>query len=298
MQEFKTFCKNSTKLFTFATTNNKSMMNFQIEKAVQIQKSALFLFSMFMVLFSSAQDFEVAPTKLDFNCEPGQIQTKVVTIRNHSLVKQQFTLTLGDMQKDSTGKSTTKVDPNRSCKDWITINPSFFDLNSNESKEVKIVMQVPPGQNQTRWATIYVQPTEEQTSMTADKAMKTGIRVKPRIGIRVIQSPKSNTNYKADISDLKEITKPKDSLRTFEVKVTNTGDKLIEGKVYLILSDLATAKEIKAKPAKVSVLPDNKRMVKLVMPANIPPGKYSLAAILDYGNGSALEAVQMQIEVK
>lgn len=274
------------------------MMNFQIEKAVQIQKSALFLFSMFMVLFSSAQDFEVAPTKLDFNCEPGQIQTKVVTIRNHSLVKQQFTLTLGDMQKDSTGKSTTKVDPNRSCKDWITINPSFFDLNSNESKEVKIVMQVPPGQNQTRWATIYVQPTEEQTSMTADKAMKTGIRVKPRIGIRVIQSPKSNTNYKADISDLKEITKPKDSLRTFEVKVTNTGDKLIEGKVYLILSDLATAKEIKAKPAKVSVLPDNKRMVKLVMPANIPPGKYSLAAILDYGNGSALEAVQMQIEVK
>jgi hypothetical protein len=145
---------------------------------------------------------------------------------------------------------------------------------------------------------IYVQPTEEQTSMAADKAMKAGIKVKPRIAIRVIQSPMSNTNYKATISDLKEITKPKDSLRTFEAKISNIGDKPIEGKVYLILSDLTTAKEIKAKPVKVSVLPDNKRIVKLVMPANVPPGKYSMAAILDYGSNSALEAVQMQIEVK
>lgn len=267
-----------------------------------IQKIRLSLsfcfFSSSLLLSINAQDFEVSPTKLDFTCEPGQVQTKTVTIRNHSNTKQQFNLILGDMQKDSTGKSSTKVVPNRSCKDWIVLNPSFFDLNSNESREVKVSMQVPPGQNNTRWAMIYVQPTEEQTSMAADKAMRTGIKVKPRIGIRVTQSPKSNTNYNATISELKEITQPKDSLRTFEVKVHNIGDKIIEGKVYLILSDLVTAKEIKAKPVKVSVLPDNKRIVKLKMPPNVPSGKYSLAAILDYGNNSALEAVQMHIEVK
>lgn len=274
------------------------MKNFWVEF---IEKAKLSLFCFFLsilFLFADAQDFEVAPTKLDFACEPGQVQTKVVTVRNHANVKQQFNLILGDMQKDSTGKSSTKVSPTRSCKDWIVLNPSFFELNSNESKEVKVSMQVPPGQNNTRWAIIYVQPTEEQTSMAADKAMRTGIKIKPRIGIRVVQSPKSNTNYNATISDLKEVTQSKDSLRTFEVKVSNIGDKVIEGKVYLILSDLATAKEIKTKPTRVSVLPDNKRIVKLRMPPNVPPGKYSLAAILDYGNNYALEAIQIHIEVK
>ena len=159
-------------------------------------------------------------------------------------------------------------------------------------------MQVPPGKSQTCWGIIYVSPTEEQTSTNAEKTLNAGIRIKPRIGIHVIQSPKSNTNYKGAISDLKEITQAQDTLRTFQVKINNTGDKVIDGKIYLIASNLSTAKEIKAKPVKVTVFPGNKRMSKLILPKNIPPGKYSLAAILDYGNNSTLEAVQMNIDVK
>lgn len=252
----------------------------------------------FICSLSFAQDFEVAPSKLEYDCEPGQIQTKTVTIQNHSNQKQKFTLVIADTQTDSLGKPSTKINPKRSCKEWITLSPSFFDINPNESAEVKVVMQVPPGQSQTRWAMIYVTPTEEQTSIDADKNMKTGIKVRPRIGIRVIQSPKSNTNFKAIISDLKEVTQAKDTLRIFEVKISNTGDKVIEAKLYLVLSNLTTAKETKEKPVKISVLPDNKRITKLTLPKNIPPGKYSLAAILDYGGNSALEAVQMNIEVK
>lgn len=255
-------------------------------------------FLFFISVFSFAQDIEVAPAKLNYDCEPGQIQTKNVTVQNHSNQKQQFSLILGEMQTDSSGKAVKKINPDRSCKDWITINPSFFEANPNEVKEIKVSMQVPAGLSQTRFAIIYVTPTEEQTSLSADKKMQTGIRVKPRIGVKVTQSPKSNTNYKGTLSDLKEITKEKDTLRTFEVKVINTGDKVIEGKIYLVLSDLTSAKEIKAKPIKITVMPDNKRMSKLLLPKNAPPGKYSLAAILDYGNNSALEVVQMNIEIK
>ena len=134
--------------------------------------------------------------------------------------------------------------------------------------------------------------------VAADKQMKTGIKVKPRIGVRVIQSPKSNTNYKATISALKEITQQKDTVRSFQVKIKNTGDKVLDGKIYLVLSNLETAKEIKAEPVKTTVYPGNSKMVNLNMPKNVPLGKYSLAAILDYGNNSTLEAVQMNVEVK
>ena len=159
-------------------------------------------------------------------------------------------------------------------------------------------MQVPPAHSETRWAMIYVTAAEEQTSLSADKQMKAGLKVKPRIVIRVVQSPKSNINFKGALSNLKEVTEAKDTLRTFQVKISNTGDKLIDSKVYLVLSDLQTAKEIKAKPERVTVFPGNIRIVKLTMPANVPSGKYSLAAILDYGNNSTLEAVQMNVEVK
>ncbi|HEY4800741.1 MAG TPA: hypothetical protein VII99_16795, partial [Bacteroidia bacterium] len=111
-------------------------------------------------------------------------------------------------------------------------------------------------------------------------------------------SPKSNSNYKGRISDLKEISKAKDTLRTFQVNISNIGDKLLDGKVYLIASNLETAKEIKNTPKLISVLPGEIKQVPIDLPRNIPSGKYSLAAILDYGNNSSLEAVQINIEVK
>ena len=262
-----------------------------------MHKNLLFpVFSCLLLVFTSisvahSQDFEVAPVKLNYNCEAGQIQTKTMTIRNHSTQKEQFTLTVADMQLDS-GKN------NKSCKDWITINPSFFDVNPNESMEVKVIMQVPPGQSSTVGAIIHVTATEEQTSIGADRQMKSAVKVRPRIAVKVVQSPRSNTKYKGAISNLKEITQAKDTARSFEVKISNTGDKMLEGKIYLVLSNLETAKEIKAKPKKASLFPGTSKNIILSMPQNVPAGKYSLAAILDYGNNSSLEAVQINIQVK
>jgi len=261
-------------------------------------------FILSLTLFCSvlhSQDFEVAPVKLIFSCEQGQIASQNMSIKNHANQKQQFNVTISDIKQDSASiinKPDEKNPTNKSCKDWLTLSPTFFELNPNESKEVKVVMQVPPGHSETRWAMIYISVTEEQTSMAADKQMKAGLKIKARVGVKVIQSPKSNTNFNATITDLKEITQAKDSVRMFQVKVLNTGDKVIEPKIYLVYSNLETAQEIKAKPVRSALLPGNVKVLKLASPKNIPPGKYSLAAILDYGNNSSLEAVQMNIEVK
>lgn len=246
---------------------------------------------LFFLPFSYTQDFEVAPVKIFFDCEPGEVQTKTMTVRNHSNEKQQFILVAADMKVDS-GKT------GKSCKDWMTINPSFFDLNPNETKEIKVVMQVPPNESSTRGAMIYVSATEEQNSLGVDNQLKSAIKVRPRIGVKVVQSPKSNKNYKGAISNLKEITQPKDTVRTFQVKVSNTGDKMVEGKVFVVLSNLETAQEIKQKPLKASLFPGTSKTMTLFLPKNVPPGKYSLAAILDYGKNSTLEAVQMNVDVK
>ena len=251
------------------------------------------LFASFLSV-SYAQDFEVAPVKLNYDCEAGEIQTKMMTVRNHANTKQQFSVDVSDMVFDDTIKSMK----NRSCKDWLTVNPSFFDLNPNESFDVKVILQVPPGEFSTRGALIHVSATEEQTAFSADKQMKSAVKLRPRIGVKVVQSPRSNNNYKGAISGLKEVTLPKDTVRTFHVVISNPGDKMLNGKVYLVLSNLETAKEIKDKPRKVSLFPGTSKTMTLYFPKEAPVGKYSMAAILDYGNNSALEAVQMNVEVR
>ena len=120
----------------------------------------------------------------------------------------------------------------------------------------------------------------------------------PRIIILVKQSPRSNNNYKATISGLKEVTKQGDKQRSFEVLITNNGDNVIDANVNLALADMQTAKEQKFNPVKVSVYPDASRVVKLQLPEIVAKGKYALAAILDYGHRQPLGGTQMLLEVK
>lgn len=261
-----------------------------------IVASFIFLFTAFLAL---SQDFEVAPAKIDFSVEPGQVGATKVTITNHSGIKQGFKIVLGDVVFDKDGNKTNHPagSTENSCADWLTIAPAYFELNPNENRQIDVSIQVPTGKNKTAWAMIYVKPAVEQKPIDADKEMATGIIITPRIGIYVVQSPKSNNNYSAIIESFKEVTKETDSLRTFEVKVFNNGDKEIDGKVHMLISNLTTLKEKKVGPKKTGMLPGTSKTLTFILPENTKPGKYALAAILDYGHNTALEGAQLIIEV-
>ncbi len=247
-----------------------------------------------------AQDFEVAPVIMNFDANPGQIQKKKLTIRNHANVKQSFTFDFGDYEVNEEGKKVRQSagTSKRSCASWTTVTPNLITLNPNEEREVMVLMTVPKDGFSTKWGMIYVQASTEQQGNEIDKQLATGIKVTPRIAILISQSPKTNHNYKGKIYNLKEVTTEKDSLKTFEVVVENTGDKIIEGSVQLLLANMETANETKYKPEKNRVFPGEKRTFTLTLPNNIPQGKYVLAAVLNYGHGSNLEGTQLLLEFK
>ncbi len=263
-------------------------------------KWALILTMLLLKTTGWAQDFEVAPITLNFAVEPGEMESQIITVRNHGNKPESFVLALGDTKKNSRGKSI-KVAPGttaRSCADWITLNPSFFELAPSEAKEIEVLMQVPPSGESSRWGVIYVKIAREQSALEVDKIVAAGITVSPRIVVNVYQSPASNAKYFAKISKLVEVSNPQDSLRVFNVEIENTGDKRIDCKLYLVASNLETASESKTSPVRITMLPEEIRVVELKLPANLSPGPYSLAAILDYGHRTNLEAVQLQINIK
>lgn len=257
-----------------------------------------FLFS--LATFTYSQDFEVAPVLMSFTANPGEIQKKEINLINHSSKPQQYNFKLSDYELDIEGnkKAVPLGTSKRSCSDWITLNPSIVELNPNQSATVEVLMAVPKDGFKTRWSMIYVEASKERSAFEADKNLATGVVIIPRIVILVKQTPESNKNYKASISELKETTKPGIKLRSFEVKVSNTGDNIIEANVSLALANMETAKEEKFSPVKVTVYPDAVRIVKLQLPLELTNGKYALAAILDYGHRQALEGTQLMLDVK
>ena len=247
-----------------------------------------------------AQDFEVAPVLVSFDANPGEVQSQKLTIRNHSNERQRFLLTMADYISDEKGtrKSLEAGSTDRSLINLLTINPSFIDLNPNESAEVDLNISVPQTFFKTCWGMVLVEVAREQTASGADKQLATGVLILPRITVLVKQSPNANQNFQGKVTGLTEVSQEGKVFRTFEAVVSNTGDKILEAKVFLALANLATAEEQSFKPTNVTIYPGQDRRVQLSLPVNPEKGTYAVAFLMDYGKRSALEGAQIMLEIK
>lgn len=261
--------------------------------------SAFIIFFLFLNNVKG-QDFEVAPVRLEFDAEPASSQTKVLNVKNHSNRKVSYTVVLADFLPSSTGEKKT-LPPNstkRSCANWININPSFFELNPGDDIQIQVSMLVPGDQYGSAWCILYIQPTREQTSWSADKNLGAGVSVTGRIGVHIYQSPKSNTNKQMKISNLLEMPSQVEGLRKFSATIENLGDKITNCKVFLLASNMITAEEKQFAVQDYEVFPKMSRNIELELPNDLAPGTYALAAIVDYGPKFPLEGAQIVIEVK
>jgi hypothetical protein len=64
------------------------------------------------------------------------------------------------------------------------------------------------------------------------------------------------------------------------------------------VANIMTANERTAEPVKITVYPDNSRIVKLSLRDRLSPGRYAIAAMLDYGHRQPIEITQMLLEIE
>jgi len=278
-------------LFLQMITNIKSMKT----------KTKYLLFAFLLISISSiGQDFEVAPIKLNFRSNPGETETKTLTVKNHANQKMGFTITLRDYLIYKHGE--TKILPSESTKNsiakWLTINPSYVQLNPNDEQTVQVTLQAPNDDYTSKWGILSVNTAKEQTAYSSDEDLQTGVNIMGRIDVYITYSPESGQQTRVTISNLREVTTEEDDSRRFAVNIDNIGNKIKRAKVYLIASNLKTAKEKKFKPVTITTYPQSSRTIELPLSSDLPKGRYSLAAILDYGSSSSLEGTQIIINVE
>ena len=247
-----------------------------------------------------SQELEVTPGTLMFKTNPGSSQTQQIFVRNKAKTEQSFVFNLGDWLTDEQGevKYLAPGTTARSCADWITVSPSLVTLQPNESVKVNVTMLVPNDNSSTKWSVLFVQSAVEKTGAKAiDKDVQMGLKVAARIAIPIYQSPDVNQLYKGTINGLTE-TVNDDGTRTYKTQVINTGDKILDCKVYFTVSNLDNAEETNSNPIEFSLLPESNKNIEFTTDKPLAKGRYSVAAVLDYGYNDELEGVQLDVVVK
>jgi len=248
----------------------------------------------------NAQELEVSPTTLMFNANPGSSQTKQVFVRNKAKTEQSFIFNLADWLTDENGemKYFAPGTTGRSCSDWITISPALVTLQPNESARVNVTMLVPTDNPSTKWAVLFVESAVEKTGAKAiDKNVQMGLQLSARIAVPIYQSPDGNTLYKGSLEGLTEL-KDDSGNNVYETMTLNLGDKILNCKVYFTFSNLETAEEFTSEAIEFSLLPESNKRIKYTLEEPLKKGKYSIAAILDYGYNEELDGIQMEVEIK
>ncbi|PLX08301.1 MAG: hypothetical protein C0598_12345 [Marinilabiliales bacterium] len=251
-------------------------------------------------LVLNAQELEVTPATLMFNANPGSSQTKQIYVRNKAKTEQSFIFNLADWLSDEDGevKYFSPGTTGRSCSDWITVSPALVTLQPNEAVRVNITMLVPEDNPSTKWAVLFVESATEKTGAKAiDKTVNMGLNVAARIAVPIYQSPDGNTLYRGSLEGLDNSVND-DGNYSFATKAINLGDKILNCKVFFTFSNLETAEEFTSNPLEFSLLPESDKKVNYTLEKPLAKGKYSVAAILDYGYNEELEGIQTELEIK
>ena len=266
----------------------------------RIKTGFIFLLTCLLAHQGKSQDLEVAPIRVNFNVAPGETQSRNVAVKNHSNRKETVTMRIQDFLVQRTGEREMLAggSTRNTIANWITINPAILELEPNEERTVQLTLQAPVDDYISRWGIMSFATAVEQPVFSADRELQTGVSISGRIDIFLTYNPRGGDPGRLEISNLRETDSNNPEERRFLVNLENVGDRIINGQVFLIASNLQTAQEERFRTVEASIYPQTVRTMELVLPASLSPGRYSLAAILDYHGSASLKGTQIIIDVE
>lgn len=243
-----------------------------------------------------AQKISTSPTRMNFKVQPGASGRSRITVTNNSGTVQGFQVTFGDFNTSISGKSqfSEKGVESRSCADWLSASPAVFDLEPGEVQEVSVIMDAPADSSAllARWAVAYVRLTQPQTNNQGTGAgLNVSVNQSYRFGVYIFQTPPSATEAKGEITGLNY----DDFLFTIQMK--NAGETFLTCNSYIELTNLNTGETQRVTTKGFTLLPAVNRNSVFRIPPDLPAGRYSVLAVMDYGNRDEVEAAEMEIMI-
>lgn len=251
---------------------------------------------------SLGQQLNIYPTIVNFQLsEPGSVQTQTINITNNSDKKQTIESYFGDWNRKEDGGHEYFEGSTQpfSCAGWAQMNTNLLEIAPGESTQLILTLKAPedPAElEKMKWCMLFLQGSSiKEAPEASETQMETRINEIIRFGIHVYQTPAKMNLISAVAQDLNQ---NEENPEFFFLDLENNGQVMVKTKSYLELTNINTGAEFRGEIAECPIFPLGKRKVSLQLPAELPAGKYSLLAIMDYGDPNSLEAIERIIEIK
>jgi P pilus assembly chaperone PapD len=250
------------------------------------------------LVWLSASALLISQIEFDLALPRGAVDTLTFSVLNNETDPLEIQISLADWDRDITGENRFYPPGTlpRSAAPWLSVSPLRFDLEPNKQQEVRFSIKVPSDIAGTYWAAIMVEAAPKQTQ---PQPPGTTVIVRRRFAVKVLETPPGTGTKDGRIAliDVRGLNPP-NYLVEFENRGTIHAPR-VTGRIEL-RDEKGTLLE-KLDLESFPILPGAKRLLKVTSARKkgdlLPPGKYLVVAVLDYG-GETLAGGQFVLRIK
>lgn len=261
-------------------------------KALRLLTLVSFLALFFSSKINAQSGISVSPPRTYFTLNPGESERKKILVTNVSDVNTlELAVSFKDWKYDNYGANLVS-EPSTlptSNANWITILPNnTFTLLPKESKEIEVLMQVPEKINMESVHTTMMYIT--QTNPVAGQS-KSGenIKISIRTGVKIYQrlniGRETNVEFTNFVYDKVE--------NRLVLNITNEGNVWSEGTIRNELINQENGEQLKLQDVVFYSLPNDKRIVYIPLPKDLPKGSYIATSTLSFEKDDQLKIAEL-----
>ncbi|MGD9558107.1 MAG: hypothetical protein AB7V25_13875 [Mangrovibacterium sp.] len=249
----------------------------------------------------SGQGMATNPPRLYFTTPPKGNEVRKLTVMNTGQTQLELGISVGDWDYDRAGDNrfydggTLKT----SAANWIGIFPSsYLVLQAGERRDLEVTLNVPATADSSvsvRTAMIFL------TQLNPAEVKSTGgaaIQVSIRSGTKVYHSFFPEDSRDIMIVDFKKMIPKADNNKTaLQLTISVTGKLWVEGKVITELLHMRSGEKTKLADNRFYALPGDLRYIRLDLPPDLPPGRYTATTMVSFEKRDLLKMAELEFEM-
>lgn len=239
-----------------------------------------------VLCFFDTRALLISHIEFDLALPRGASETLAFQLINNEADPLEIQISLADWDRDLHGENRFYPPGTlpRSAAGWLSVSPLRFDLARNEQKDVRFSLRVPRDIEGTYWAAILVEASPKQTQPQPG----TTVVVRRRFAVKIFETPPGTGRRDGRITmlDVRGLNPPNAWIE-FENRGTVHVQR-VSGRIEIRDERGSTVDKIEFDS--FPTLPGAKRQLKVTSGRKkgdlLPPGRYAVIAILDYGGES------------
>jgi hypothetical protein len=247
-----------------------------------------------------AQDFEVAPVVLNFTATTKTPQSIDLYITNHDETPNTYKLSFSDEYFGQDGKRQyiEAGSTINSCYKWISMDREEILVGPEQTGSITLTLSPSnPGANKTKWLTAFVGIQKENIEGVFEKkSTQTGIRLIPRIAVKIIQNFNEKTNVSFEIIDSTILFNKLNDVLSFRLKNTTEGEVKQFKYFYSSFSETSND-EYQSAPTTTTLYPNQIKDITYDL-SYLSKGAHECLFLIDPGVLGTLKAIRKRIIIE